>query len=66
MLMNLAGANKEIVDSISTISAISEEVAAHSGDTLSVSEHNIEIVSEVVAITEHLKELTTKLNITND
>ena len=62
----LAGANKEIVDSISTISAISEEVAAHSGDTLSVSEHNIEIVSEIVTITEHLKDLTTKLNITND
>lgn len=58
----LSAANKEIVDSISTISAISEEVAAHSGDTLSISEHNIELVSEVVTIADNLKDLAQKLS----
>ena len=55
-------ANKEIVDSISTISAISEEVAAHSGDTLSISENNIVVVSEVVEITNDLKRLAEELS----
>ena len=58
----LSIANKEIVDSISTISAISEEVAAHSSDTYSVSEHNIEIVSQIVEITSNLKRLAKQLN----
>ena len=58
----LSDANKEIVDSISTISAISEEVAAHSGDTLNISENNIEVVSQVVAIANNLKKLAQELN----
>lgn len=58
----LSAANKEIVDSISTISAISEEVAAHSSHTYSASEHNIEIVSQVVKITDNLKMLANQLN----
>nr|MBP8836887.1 chemotaxis protein [Lachnospira sp.] len=46
----LADANKKIVDSISTISAISEEVAAHASDTLSATESNNVIVEELAAL----------------
>lgn len=59
----LAQANSEIVDSISTISAISEEVSAHANDTFSISEQNSEIVDEVVNISEQLRSLTAKLNV---
>lgn len=58
----LSSANREIVDSISTISAISEEVAAHSGDTLSISENNIKIVSQVVEINDDMKRLAEQLS----
>ena len=57
----LTVANKEIVDSISTISAISEEVAAHSNNTYTISEQNMELVSEVYEYTEKLKELAESL-----
>jgi methyl-accepting chemotaxis protein len=58
----LAQANREIVDSISTISAISEEVSAHASDTYEISEQNIQTVGEVVSISDELKDLTAKLN----
>jgi len=51
----LASANKEIVDSIQTISAITEEVSAHSGETYNASESNQAILDEVGAIVAELK-----------
>lgn len=57
----LADANKKIVDSISTISAISEEVAAHASDTLSATESNNVIVEELAALSGQLETLTQEL-----
>ena len=50
----LTVANKEIVDSIQTISAITEEVSAHSGETYSSSEMNQDILGEVGNLVEQL------------
>lgn len=47
-------ANTEIVNSIQTISAISEEVSAHSNETYSSSETNQSILNEVNTIVESL------------
>lgn len=58
----LSEANKGIVDSISTISAISEEVAAHASDTQESSETNNNIVGELVAMTDKLEQLAHQLN----
>lgn len=57
----LADANREIIDSISTISAITEEVAAHAGNTFSISERNIETVQDVVDYTTRLQQLAEQL-----
>lgn len=57
----LADANKKIVDSISTISAISEEVAAHASDTLSATESNNVIVDELAALSGQLETLAQEL-----
>uniref|UniRef100_UPI003FED60EA methyl-accepting chemotaxis protein n=1 Tax=Lachnospira sp. TaxID=2049031 RepID=UPI003FED60EA len=57
----LADANKKIVDSISTISAISEEVAAHASDTLSATESNNVIVEELAALSGQLETLAQEL-----
>ena len=57
----LADANKKIVDSISTISAISEEVAAHASDTLSATESNNVIVEELAALSGQLATLAQEL-----
>ncbi len=62
IIEQLAKANSEIVDSVSTISAISEEVSAHASDTYEISEQNIQTVGEVVSISDELKSLTAKLN----
>lgn len=58
----LSEANKGIVDSISTISAISEEVAAHASDTQESSETNHQIVEELVVMTNRLEQLAHELN----
>ena len=62
LVAQLENSNKEIVDSISTISAISEEVAAHASDTLSSSEQNIDVINQTynsaVQIAEFSKQLT--------
>lgn len=58
----LAGANTEIIDSISTISAITEEVSAHANDTYSVSEVNSEIVKDLVVLMDRIKNLANQLN----
>ncbi|MCI8307263.1 MAG: hypothetical protein HFH14_04365 [Lachnospiraceae bacterium] len=57
----LAGANTEIVESISTISSISEEVTAHASQTYSASEDNMGIVKDVVEHISELRELADKL-----
>ena len=57
----LADANKKIMDSISTISAISEEVAAHASDTLSATESSNVIVEELAALSGQLETLAQEL-----
>lgn len=57
----LADANKKIIDSISTISAISEEVVAHASDTLSATESNNVIVEELAALSGQLETLAQEL-----
>lgn len=57
----LASANREIVDSISTISAITEEVSAHASSTFAISEQNATTVKDVVTLTEQLKGLANEL-----
>ena len=59
----LADANKKIIDSISTISAISEEVAAHASDTLSATESNNVIVEELAALSGQLETLAQELKV---
>lgn len=56
IVSELASANKVIVDSIQTISAITEEVSAHSNETYTGSEQNQQIVSEVNALVQSLNE----------
>lgn len=59
---DLADANHKIVDSISTISAITEEVSAHANDTYSISEQNSETVQDLVLLADKLKDLANQLN----
>lgn len=59
----LSKANDKIVDSVATISAISEEVAAHANDTFEISENNAKTVKEFVDMVDDLKELTEQLHI---
>lgn len=58
----LAKANREIVDSVATISAISEEVAAHASDTYAISEQNSKTVESVASLSGHLGMLAQQLN----
>ena len=60
-VIDLATANAGIVESIQTISAISEEVSAHSSETYEACEKNSAMVSEVAAIVENLNEETKKI-----
>ena len=48
-VVDLKAANQEIVYSIQTISAISEEVSAHAGDTLEAEQRNAEILERISA-----------------
>jgi methyl-accepting chemotaxis protein len=50
----LEAANKDIVDSIQTISAITEEVAAHSSETYDACAKNAELVEEMTVIVKDL------------
>ena len=50
----LSDANKKIVESIQSISAIMEEVSAHSNETYESSERNTKTVDEVLNIVEEL------------
>ena len=52
----LENANATIIDSISTVSAVSQEVSAHATDTLETTEKNEEIVENVVELMGSLSE----------
>lgn len=58
---NLDTANKEIVESIQTISAISEEVTAHASTTCQATEANEKIVGEVQDKVANMNEAANKL-----
>nr|MCR5269316.1 chemotaxis protein [Lachnospiraceae bacterium] len=58
---NLSGANEEIVNSIQTISAITEEVTAHASTTYAGSEQNQQIVAQINDLVEGLNENATTL-----
>ena len=58
---NLALANEEIVNSIQTISAITEEVTAHAATTYASSQQNQEIVSRINGIVDELNADTNEL-----
>ena len=58
----LASANKVIIDSIQTISAITQEVSAHSNETYTSSEQNQEIVNQVNALVTALNDDATLLS----
>jgi len=58
----LSDANKTIVETVQNISAILEEVAAHSNETYESSLNNTSTVSDVMGIVEHLQEQATSLN----
>ena len=57
----LAVANKTIVDSIQTISAITEEVSAHATETYNISENNQKIVDSVLNVVNTLENDAKKL-----
>ena len=57
----LVKANHEIVESVQTISAITEEVSAHSNGTCQTTEHNERIVEEVLELVEGMNEKAEKL-----
>ncbi len=57
-LFDLEAANNNIVDSIQTISAITEEVSAHAGETYNACENNRSMVDEVAVIVENVNEAT--------
>ena len=61
IVKELESANAGIMDSIQTISAISEEVAAHTNSTLTTCEKNQKSVEHLMAETENLIELTHQL-----
>ena len=46
-VVKLKESNQEIVDSVQTISAVTEEVTAHASETMNVEENNIEILSDI-------------------
>ena len=58
---DLETANAGIMESIQTISAITEEVSAHSNETYDACEMNSRMVSEVTGIVENLNEETKKI-----
>lgn len=60
-VQQLADANRGIVESVQTISAIMQEVSAHSQETFRVSENNTNIVFEVDRLVENLSEQAQQL-----
>lgn len=62
IIVELAGANANIVDSVQNISAITEEVSAHATETYEESESNLQIVKEVGELVEILTEKAKELS----
>ena len=62
VVSKLAEANHQIVESIQNISAITEEVSAHSNETYDSSQKNAEIVDEVITIVDVLKQKAESLS----
>ena len=62
LIKGVANSNEAIVESIQTISAVTEEVTAHSNQTLECSEENTNIVNEVGEIIENLHRLAEHLS----
>ena len=62
ILNELVKANVGIVESIQTISGVSEEVSAHAGETLNMEEENAQNVQDVWKLIGELKDLTGKLS----
>lgn len=61
VVTNLEEANADIVDKIQTISAITEEVSAHSNETYSDCEANTVMVQEITEVVTSLNEAAEKL-----
>ena len=61
ILTDLVKANTDIIDSIQTISGVSEEVTAHANETLDAEEDNVIRLEEVSTLMTDLKELTGRL-----
>ena len=66
IVVKLATSNKEIVESIQTVSAITEEVSAHSSETYTASEDNQSVLSQVRELVETLNVNAQKLKETNN
>lgn len=67
MMTEILEANSQIVDSVSTLSASSQEVTASVSETYNISLNNVEIVKEAEAAVNAVKEIITKmLDITNE
>ena len=62
IVKNLETANADIVENIQTISAITEEVSAHAGETCVACEGNIALVSDVEKIVNSLNGEADNLN----
>lgn len=65
IVVKLAASNQEIVDSIQTVSAITEEVSAHSNETYNASEDNQNVLNEVNSLVGVLSDNVQKLKETN-
>lgn len=61
ILTELVSANTDIIDSIQTISGVSEEVSAHANETLDAEDDNVKRLEEVSTLMNELKELTGRL-----
>ena len=66
LVNKLANANEGIVNSIQTISAITEQVTAHASNTYENSEHNQQIVENINSLVDNLNDDADKLKSYNN
>lgn len=59
---SLSDANSGIIEGIQTISAVMEEVTAHSSETYNISDNNTSIVNQVTELVENLSRQAQSLN----
>lgn len=62
MMTEILEANSQIVDSVSTLSASSEEVAASVSETFNISQSNVEIVKEAEIAVDTVQNIITKMS----